>query len=425
VEATPRDPERVGVVLVHGIGRQRRGDTTAKFVRGLRRAYRRPLAAEVEGSATVIRLPGRDVRVYEAYWADVLANDLVAGTFDPFQVHVLAWFPWLNLRTGLYDRRPRIRVGLWTLLLAPAAIGVQVLWGFTGLVAAMFKRSAQLSAALDEIVADVVNYVDSAAGAIASDSPLHLASSEVHGRFDAAVAAAVADGCGTIDVVAHSLGTVIAAKRLFAADADPAAASVDRLYTIGSPLRRVRFLWPHLFAIAPAAERSIDWRNFWDPFDLVSNRLTRTPAWSRPRNSMLLGRAGLARAHVTYEAHARFIRRLADGIGAERPPFRPRPLLAIALMAGSLAESVGLVLVVAAGLLVGLLIVVLFSVISAFYSAALSASFVGPDTGATIVHISFWGTLVLFLIVYFVVVPLGYGLVKASAVHRLHRGDAP
>lgn len=49
------DAERpLGVVLVHGIGRQQRGETTAKFVEGLRRVYDADLTVVANDDVVVV-----------------------------------------------------------------------------------------------------------------------------------------------------------------------------------------------------------------------------------------------------------------------------------------------------------------------------------------------------------------------------------
>jgi len=408
----------VAVLLVHGIGRQRAGEATTKFIRGLRRAYRAELSTTKTEHASLVQLPGRTVRVYEAYWADLLAVDAVAGSFSPLLVHELAWFPWLNLKTGMYQPRPRIRVLLWTVVLAPAAIGIQLLWITAHAVAGLFGRGGVLTEMLDQVVADVLNYVDSAAGATSEGSPLRDAADNVHQRFDAALVHAHTDGCSEVHVVAHSLGTLIAAQRLFATEVPAHVELVTGLYTIGSPLRRIRFLWPRLFESSSGPER-LRWLNFWDPLDVVSNRIP-ARGWPACHNVWLAGGAGLARAHVRYEAQPRFTRRLVGELGAELPPRRVRPHLRMLLAFASLAESALVILVLAGALLIGLLLCVAFATIFAVIGSLKSAAQSGVTDDRSITA----SVLVMFAIVvvgYFILWPLGYGRYKAGYAHYRHR----
>src|SRR5664279_3875409 len=98
----PVEPGPVGVVLVHGIGRQRPLDARGKFRQALERAYGH-LGAHEDGAALEIALPDGTVRLYEAYWADLLSGEGVRETFDGAYANMIGWFPRLNLRGGLYD----------------------------------------------------------------------------------------------------------------------------------------------------------------------------------------------------------------------------------------------------------------------------------------------------------------------------------
>lgn len=356
------------------------------------------------------------------YWADVLADDAVAGSFNLLQMHELAWFPWLNLKAGFYNPRPSVRVLLWTLVLAPAAIGVQILLVVAALSAALFKQSSKLSAVLDRVVADVINYVNSAARATPSDSALRDVAQAIHGRFDRALANAADEGCTEIHVVAHSLGSSIAVTQLFGPDATVNAKRVSRLYTIGSPLQRVRFLWPRLFKEMNDSSH-IEWTNFWDPFDLISNRLPAGAGWRSPRNSVLFGQAGLGRAHVVYEAHPHFIRSLILDLGARLPARRARPLLRATLIVISLLESIVLLILVSAALLTGFVLCLLFAIVASALSSLESAAHSGASGPEfwTIASVLFWISFALLMIGYFILAPLAWGRFAAGYAHYRHR----
>ena len=108
---------------------------------------------------------------------------------------------------------------------------------------------------LDEFAGDVVNYVNSAGNAFYRDKdekpvPPEVAHvfPKIMQRFNEQLLKADADGCSTIQVIAHSLGTVVTwhalsgfgddPRRADAAAIDAARNKVTRVYTIGSPLER-------------------------------------------------------------------------------------------------------------------------------------------------------------------------------------------
>jgi hypothetical protein len=419
----PNDhPEQtVGVVLVHGIGRQKLGESTARFVRALSHAYRTELPNRKEGNATVVELPGRSVRFYEACWSDVLTDEAVAGSFSAGQILELSWFPWLNLRAHLYEPPPRLRVLTWTIVLAPAAIGLLVLWLVAVLAAACLRVTGKLSAMFDQVIADVLNYVNSAGHATDRDSPLCEVATRVEQRFDQALDQAASDGCTYVHVVAHSLGTVIAARRLFGTQPLRTRGLVTRLYTIGSPVRRVRFLWPRLFENVRAAPQP-EWINYWDRLDLISSRLRPEIRWCHVDDVALTGRAGLGHAHMAYVAHPRFVDRFADGVGAVPPPKHRQPAGTFILAASSLLESLFVLLMVLAALILGLILCLFGAIISSVVGALSIASESGVSG-----H-DYWSTAqLLFLILlgvwvvgYFVLFPIGYGRFKAGYGHRRH-----
>jgi len=264
-------------------------------------------------------LGDRVVRVYEAYWADLLEGERVAGTFSRFELNSLAWFPWLNKRTRLYPKPYTLRVLAWTIILTPIALFAAVLNFFISGIYYLFTRSS-LSALLDRTAGDVTNYAASIGRAVPS-AKIEAVGGEVIGRFWAAYRKAEADGCNELHVVAHSLGTVIAYHALSSygdecvnADATPPPPRVRGLYTIGSPLEKIRFIWPTLIRERPlgtratAAAAGLIWHNFHDRLDLVSGRLCHAENWGLVKNHGLFGRGGLGRAHVIYQADPVFLR---------------------------------------------------------------------------------------------------------------------
>jgi hypothetical protein len=431
----PQADGPIGVVLVHGIGRQRPLDAVHKFVRALRRAYG-DLELREAGQTVQIALPGATVRVYEAYWADLLAGDRVEGTFRLDYPHMVCWFPWLNQRGGMYgpgllpNRMVRLRVAVWTCLFLPLALSMQLLLGLAYLLAAAFRRSEQFVRLMDEVPGDVFNYASSAACAAPPGSPLYAVADEIEGRLGDALVAARADGCSQLVVVAHSLGTLIAVRVLFG-DRSSELPRVHCLHTIGSPLRRVRFIWPLLVPNPRAGSvPGVAWHNFWDPLDLISTRFSTTPGSPPVHNHCVLGRAGLGSAHVTYEDHPRFMAVFARSLGHEAPRARLDLVIRVRLAIRSVFESLGLI----GGLTLALLTGVLCCVLVAAILGAVVALPSGNDgtAGARWVFDHF-GILTLVVaaplfVFTFIGLPLTRGRYEADLLHyayRFHRPPRP
>jgi hypothetical protein len=422
----PADTGPVGVVLVHGIGRQRAFDARRKFSKALQRAYG-DLKVRDEGAALEIALPGGTLRLYEAYWAELLTGEAVRDTFDDRDTHMVGWFPWLNLRGGLYRsgwqrrRRVQLRVALWTCLFLPLALSIQLLLGLAYAVASAVQRGPQFRALLDEVPGDVFNYVTSAAGAGPPESSLRAVADQIEARLVDALDAAKAEGCSKIVVVAHSLGTVIAARVLFGNGTLP---PVQCLHTIGSPLGKVRFIWP-LLVPEPPPDRlgGLMWHNFSDPLDVISSRLGTAPGSPHVHNHCLLGRAGLGSAHVTYEDHPRFMEEFARSLGHKPPKHRRELVIRARLAIRSVLETLALFGVVIVALLTGLLGCVLI----AGMTAAIASLPSGSDPPA-VVHYAlghFWVAVLVIGAIYFIIVfvalPVTRGRYLARLRHYAHR----
>lgn len=326
----------VGLLVVHGIGSQRRGRSLAGVVDGLRSGYGDAMTVIGRDEAHV-RIEGlgpRPVEAFEVYWAELLEGDVVRGTFDFDRVLEVVWFPWLNHRGGLLppEVASRRRVTWWTAILAPLGAvlfatysGARTLAGFLGSpddappgprpslrqiwATRGDHRPAQssrtrLDALLDRVAADVFTYANGIGQAFpdGTDREGALAARvvQIRGRFEDAAARAVAAGCDEIQVVAHSLGTVVAFTTMCApgarAGAAPAPARLTHLHTIGSPLEKFRFFWTRLVAgsdegpvVAVGGRLLADgapgpgvepmrWDNFFSRLDLVSAASAPSPA---------------------------------------------------------------------------------------------------------------------------------------------------
>lgn len=356
-----------GILVVHGVGAQAPGETVRKLLKGLQRvAGARAPDAPGAGPVTA-EIAGIPLRLYEVHWADLLQGRSTEGTFSAREFQAVAWFPWLNCRKRVYPAGAYSAATIlcWTLALPLLSIALALPYYGARLLAQLLDRKAreQLHAApgnassrsfwrdakaranlaanqrtvleetVDEYVGDVFNYVNSAGGArfpegreIDVPQSVQKAYDEIAGRFRTQLLLAAKE-CDELQVLAHSLGTVVSYHGLFGLrregvpeDRDPALEAargkVTRLYTIGSPLEKIGFFWPKLLnPEVPPARRSLHWENFVSWFDPVAGVLERFNQWGTVRNQRLLG-GGFVTGHVLYERHPKFLRRFVAGLGA-------------------------------------------------------------------------------------------------------------
>src|SRR6185436_12589709 len=85
----------IGLLIVHGIGEQRRGQTTEKLLVGLKAAYGDAMHIErdADNDPVAVTANGQTVRLYEVYWADVLSAEKSRGTFTWHIPNTLVWHP--------------------------------------------------------------------------------------------------------------------------------------------------------------------------------------------------------------------------------------------------------------------------------------------------------------------------------------------
>ena len=349
------------LLVVHGIGAQKPGETVAKLARGLR-LVDPDFAPRHTAEGVVATVGGQSVRLYEVYWADLLAGEHTRGAFQITELQSLSWFPWFNLRRGNYRSRRYsfLTLAWWCIALPVMNFFMLFAYYGAGLFAQMFAgenvhqetpdsqrsvwrtarlradRAARLSVVdrlLDEYVGDVFSYVNSAGKAFYRDAAIGEPDvpQQVQGvyprilqRFYDQLVKADADGCDTIQIVAHSLGTVVTYHALSGFGVDPsrpdiasiraAKSKVRRVYTIGSPLEKIRFFWPRVApVVAPSTDATFRWDNFVSFFDPVSGMLRSFEQWGRVTNHRLLG-GGFFLGHVVYEHSPVFLGVLAEGL---------------------------------------------------------------------------------------------------------------
>ena len=343
-----------GLVLVHGIGEQKRGTTFEAFFAGL--CTMCPSATQVPIASNAWRVTIEDTAftVYEAYWADLLSGDDVKGTFDIENLFELAWYPSINhrIRDDFRLKYPKSQVRFWTAtfvgLMPFVYLGHD--WGLR-LLLALVQLDRRWEKFLDQVPGDVINFVNSAGDAYRRVSQVeperaYRNSAWVTVDFDRLAPKAVEimdrflevldqatrrDGCTEIHVLAHSLGTVVVHQALARATSQGSSSAnpmvqITRLYTIGCPLERIRFFWPKLFekrvdrtvvrkgrAIVEVG-RSLQWENFWSRSDAVSSRLSSFPGLSTPENYPAKGLGGFFTAHVRYFGNREFLRRVLNPV---------------------------------------------------------------------------------------------------------------
>ena len=449
----------IGLLVVHGIGAQEPGETLGKLLAGLRRVAPGSLP-DVPKDGAEGQLRGQRIRFYEVYWADLLKGDITRGSFLMNELQSLAWFPWFNLRRGVYGKGSySFLTMLWRIVTLPLMSSLMLLgyYGarFIGQIASAVHRDGRrfdkgsfvervhhyaargreytiIDRLLDEYVGDVVNYVNSAGGAFyreTQDPPVSEHLKRIYGsivaRFHAQLLRAQADGCEAIHVVAHSLGTVVmyhalrglGFERSGRADAQAvraASAKVQHLYTIGSPLEKIRFFWPRLTTSENfAGKRPIVWDNFVSWFDPVAGVLRRYGEWGAVRNHHLLG-GGFLRGHVVYEHSPVFLGTLTRGLCgqalAPRRGWRERLRDGSVLLGETFLAPAGLVLVLGIGAAIFALTILMVP----FLISLPFRPFYGPETWGPILD----GASALVACLFIVSMALA-PLIRASRVHKL------
>ena len=449
----------VAILVVHGIGAQEAGESARKLLAGLARVDRN---VESTAHAGVVTVCGQPVRIYEVYWADLLTGAATRGAFHINELQSLSWFPWFNHRRGNYQRGHYsfLKLAWWWIALPifnffalfayyGAGFLAQIVfrdkaeehtehaggtvWEEAKKAAARTSKPSAVDALLDEYVGDVFSYVNSAGSAFYRDTgetPIPAAAERAYEqivqRFYDQLLKAQADGCATIHVVAHSLGTVVAYHALTGlgfdaggrTDADAirsAMLTVRRLYTIGSPLEKIRFFWPRLTpASAALGTPAFQWDNFVSWFDPVAGTLKRFDDWGKVTNHRLLG-GGFVRGHVVYEHSPVFLGVLTRGLcGRDIPLVRtPKEVWSDRLVLAG--ETLFAPAVVAVVLLLGMSLFVLTALLLPFLLSLVLRLFLPEPTWVHIQNVTavaFIGMMVLA----FLVGPM----VRASRVHSLH-----
>jgi hypothetical protein len=456
-------PTRTALIVVHGIGEQRRLDTARKVVRGLSRVYADELSdvENVEEGTIDLVLRGSPVhvRLYEMHWA-TLFDENAKGSFIAESIQSVAVFPWLNRRHRLYKARRRLPpMILWTsvlwLLSSIAYLGVWGLRLFGSLAMGLSGRAPQavsegplwqrardqarlarhaytpVDERIDKVVGDVFQYVSGSA----PNKPPGVAADQVRALFFERLEAARSDGCDDVQVLAHSLGTVVVYNALTGyrlpeaqANSNDRPLQVSRFWTIGSPLEKFAYFFPTMtqpealaaYQTSPglAGVRGVSttprWINFFNPLDPVAGRLRSFPGWHIDNRRVWAG--GMGRSHVVYERNARFLEALTEALfGAARV----MPVSMTARLGGFLAaalESVLLLLVLAIPVVAGVALLTFVALLLPWIAGTLIGLVFSEEVEQ---GIRFWGAMVLGVPLLATV--LTQGLVSAGDEHRAWR----
>jgi len=448
------------LLVVHGIGAQERGETLAKLTSGLRRVDRDSVPNDIHDGG-VATIGGQSVRFYEVYWADLLKGDLTRGAFQINELQSLSWFPWFNVRRGNYQPGSYsfLKLAWWCVALPifnflvlfayyGAGFFAQIFTGAEGKrerapgesdLARVFRKvgghGTTLTAVdrlLDEYAGDVFSYANSAGKAFyrekgepAVPPQVEQAYGAIVQRFYDQLVKADADCCTAIQIVAHSLGTVVTYHALSGFGLDPqrpeaeairaARVKVSRLYTIGSPLEKIRFFWPRLAPIRrPSGDLTLRWDNFVSFFDPVSGALRSFADWGTIANHRLLG-GGFFRGHVVYERSPVFLGVLTEGLCGRPIPWERgvKERLRDSLLL--IGETLVAPTVLAVTLAVGAGLYVLVAILLPFLFSLAVRWFLPPETWGPIVDKA---SLVVLgaMTLTFLVAPRN----RASKVHSLY-----
>ena len=468
----------VGLLVVHGVGRQKEGESSAKLIEGLSRMD----GVEIGTSEDVLRIDGTDVRVFEVYWADLLTGAEIERTFDSRDLQTVAWFPWFNRVRGIYkdgDYRWGTTL-LWTFFLPIASFlswlglqgaGLLVKLGEAFVrvareIGAVFDRgrgqsseperikdtkretkalswkgalqTAQeakdeyttVDSLMDDYAGDVFTYVDSAGEAFKKDKPipgnLRLVFGKIVGRFNKQLLAAHKK-CGRIQILAHSLGTVVSYHGLFGMkgryldgdegpELEEARAKVEHLYTLGSPLEKFRFFWPRLIQPTTSLGDGCRWDNFVSRFDPIAGTLRR---FGEVENHYLLG-GGFITGHIVYERNEKFLKQLSrgltndDSLDLRIERTQGEALKDVSMLVGeSIAAPVALA--VSIGIGTGLIMVTAMAV--PFLASKVIALLGNAQLAQEVSEKGGLGFIVMFVAVMFCLGPLS----KGSTVHKQNR----
>jgi hypothetical protein len=298
----------------------------------------------------------------------------------------------------------------------------------TYVVSVVSRRARRM---LDERVADVLNYVDSADRDLPATSALADVAERVEARVAERLREAVAGGAEDVVVVAHSLGSVIAYRTLMRglADArDEPWGRVSALITIGSPLNTFSLVWPRLVApVGDAPMPAVAWDNVHDRLDPIAAKIKHVRPFAVPvHEHLVFGRAGFALAHTRYEQQPVFLKVLGERLDAPPANVTVTPFERVGLLARSVLECIGVIVGALVALVVGAAVALAAGALAALVLAAVIVA------GTMLKNYSAWldsgftfegavrGTFAVLMVLAFLVVPLIAGRIRARKRQYAH-----
>ncbi|MBI4487652.1 MAG: hypothetical protein HY694_01085 [Deltaproteobacteria bacterium] len=306
----------VGVVLVHGIGEQRPGDFLKDFINSLvhflQNTYRvkfstppgllMPTFPAPQTALEVRNNQGRlieTLNLYEVYWGDLgePGSESVLKTlgqaFWSIQTSLRPLARAINLPGGA-GAKPTDCIFVGILGLGVWLLGIVLhLLDFLTLIGTLFFR--RWAGAARGIRRTLLGYI--------GDIKVYTGEKEwvnrgwIIWRFRQMLSHANAENQRVI-VVGHSLGSVIAYNGLTqgALCDSPVIDNVSALFTLGSPLAKIAYVWPELISLrpdplpnAPFPVPRIQWYNFHDFMDPIGANLSYyqrgEETWRWPRHN--------------------------------------------------------------------------------------------------------------------------------------------
>jgi hypothetical protein len=283
-QRTGQLPDRfdLGVLLVHGIGEQQRGDTLTETADAVVEWLRRRIEERHQGAVTLLdvtlrrpseddiapahlalhlqvrhRDEGRDpisVRwlIAESWWAEAFR----ASSFTDVALWGLTVVPWVvSTHVTSLEQRMAIpkRSGKWRQwVLAPVALLVLVLWGLSASVLALATAVLSVGLLLFRLiplpfVPEITSSVQRTLAGGLGDAFVLVRSPVRFGAMTSSVQEDLrflTDKCGSVAVIAHSQGTAVAweAIRTMAYPDPRLPENLGLFVTYGQALRKLAFL---------------------------------------------------------------------------------------------------------------------------------------------------------------------------------------
>ncbi|MGH3672624.1 MAG: hypothetical protein ACRDSH_18650 [Pseudonocardiaceae bacterium] len=206
-------------------------------------------------------------------------------------------------------------------------------------------------------------------------------SEQIQLRVDRQIERAVKDGCMEIHVLAHSLGSVIAARTLLSQQAPN---QVDTLVTTGSPIAKVMHLWSGVISEPQAGVLPFRWLNFYDRLDPIGGGVDSVIRGRRVKETGFVGWGGVTASHGAYERNNLFLSHMGALLGSEtniRVPAKSRLMELIRALAIDLAF---------AGVVVGSFVlgVTIFAALGAVFGVIYSMASAGQSESSPIPYLT-------------------------------------